>query len=107
MQETNWVFQTPKFRFRKILKTLGVVAWEQVLEGWHRLDYRGLESLLFQDSDRRICERLEVRCDYNVLASCLINKVGDSGSRIPRRNREGGTLGADDPELSGGIGDCV
>ena len=107
MQETNWVFQTLKFRFRKILEIHRIVVREQVLEGWHRLDYRDLEPLLFQDSDRRICERLEVRCDYNVLASRLINKVGDSGSRIPRRNREGSTLGADNPELSGGIRDCV
>lgn len=107
MQETNRVFWTHKFRFRKILEILGIVVWEQVLEGWHLLDDRDLDPPLLQNSDRCICKRLEVRCDYNMFASRLINEVGDSRRGIPRRNREGGTLGANNPELGGGIGDCV
>ena len=107
MQETNRIVQTLEFRLREILEILGNFFWEQILENWHRLDDRNLESLFRHYSDRRICERHEVLCNYNVLASRLIDEVGDCGSRISRRNREGDTFSADDPKLDGGIRDCV
>jgi hypothetical protein len=107
MQEINWVFQTLEFRFRKILKISGIVVWEQVLESWHQLDDRNLEPLFLYNGERRIYERLEVWCDYNILGSRLMNKVDDKRSRILGRNRESGTFSADDPELDGSICDCV
>jgi hypothetical protein len=107
VQETNWVVQTLEFGFREVLKIVGIVVWEQVLEGWHQLDDRNLGTLFFQDSNRRICKRLEVRCDYDVLASRLVDEVGNTRSRIPGRNCEGGTFCADNSKFGGGIRECV
>jgi len=107
VQDKHRVVQTLEFRLRKILKVLGVVVWEQVFEAWHQPDDGAFGTLFLQNSNCRICKRLEVRCDYDMLAFRLIDEVGDSRSRIPGRNREGGTFCADDSELGGGIRDRV
>jgi len=107
VQDKHWVVQPFEFRFRKVLKVLGIVVWEQVFEGWHQLDDRDFGPPFLQDSNCRICKRLEVRCDCDVLASRLIDEVGDTRGRIPGRNREGDTFRADDSELCGGIRDRV
>jgi len=82
VQETDRVIQTLEFGFRKVVKILRVVVREQVFEGWHKLDDRDFGPLFFQNSSCRIYKRLEILCDYYVLASRLIDEVGDSGSRI-------------------------
>lgn len=82
VQETNRVIQILEFGFRKVVKILRVVVRKQVFEGWHKLDDRNFGPLFLQNSDCRIYKRLEILCDYYVLASRLIDEVGDSGSRI-------------------------
>lgn len=107
VQKDNWVIQTLESRFREVLKILGIVLWKQVFEGWHQPEDRNLGPLFFQNNECRIHERLEVRCEYEVLTPRLIDEVGDTRGRIPRRNSEGDTFGADDSELDGGICDRV
>lgn len=107
MQEDNWIVQILELRFRKILKILGIVVWKQVREGWHQLNDGNLGPLFLQNGNRRVYKRFEVRCDDEVLALRLIDEVGDTRGRIPRRNSEGNTFGADNSELGGGICDCV
>ena len=80
MQDTKWIIQTLEFKFRKILKVLGIVVWEQVLEGWDQLDDRDLRPLFLQNNHRRIYKRLEVMCDHDVLTSRLVYEMGDGRS---------------------------
>ena len=82
VQETNRVIQTLEFGFRKVVKILRVVIWEQVFEGWHQLDDRGFRPLFLQNSNCCICERPKILRDYYVLAFRLSDEVGDSRSRI-------------------------
>jgi len=107
VQDKSGIVQTLECRHRKILEVVRVVVWEQVLEGWHRLDDRNCRPLLRQNSNRRIHQRLEIQREHDVLGSSLIDEMGNGRGRIPRRNREDGTLGTDDSERSGGVGDRV
>ena len=107
MQDGNWIVQTLEFGFRKILKILRIVVWEQIFEGRDQSDDGNLGPLVLQDRNCCIYKQLEVRCDYDVLAPRLVEEVGDAGGRIPGRNCEGGTFRADDSELKGGIRDRV
>lgn len=82
VQDTNWIIQTLEFELRKILKILGIVVWEQVFEGWHRLNDGNFRPLFLQNSNRRVKKRPEILCDYDVLASRLVDKVRDCRSGI-------------------------
>jgi len=107
VQDENWIVQTLEYRHRKILEILGIVVWEQVLEGWHRLDDGNCGPLFRQNSNSRIHQWLEIQREHDVLGSSFIYEMGNSRGRIPRRNGEDGTLGTDDSERSGGVGDRV
>jgi hypothetical protein len=95
MQEADLVVQTLEFKFRKILKIIRIVVGEQVLKRWHRLDDRNVGLLFFQKNNCRVCKRFKVWCDYDVPASRLLDEMGNTRRRIPRRNREGDTFSAD------------
>ena len=73
----------------------------------HQLNDRHFRPLFLQISKRRIHEWPEIWRDHNVLASRLIDEVGDAGSRIPGGDHEGDALCADDSERGGGIRECV
>ena len=107
MQDCNWIVRTLEFGLRKIFEILRIVVWEQIFEGRDQSDDRNLGSLVLQDSNCCIYKRLEVRCDYDVLAPRLIEEVCDAGGGIPGRNCEGGTFRADNSELKGGVRDRV
>lgn len=107
MQQTDRVIQTLELGFRKVLEAVGIVVWEQFTEVWHQLNGGYFGPLLLQNDDCRIYKRPEIKCDYDVLASCLIDEMGNSRGGISGRNREDDGFRTDDSDLGGGVCDRV